>query len=274
MPRTKTKTTAPATKSSKISFAGLRQYNFIAALLHFAQGILVLVLASASRGLQPISIHYLSSDRLASQVSGHTVVSAATRHLYDLNLAYVVAVFFFISAIAHLLAATIYRSTYEADLRRQVNKARWIEYAFSAAVMMAAIAMLSGILDVAALTMVFVLTAVMSLLGWVMELHNQPGRNVNWSSFRVGVLAGAAPWVAVLIYIIGALVFGGSIPAFIYLIYISLFVLFSSFAVNMYLQYKKRGRWSDYLYGERAYIVLSLVAKTALAWQIFFGTLR
>jgi hypothetical protein len=41
----------------------------------------------------------------------------------------------------------------------------------------------------------------------------------------------------------------------------------------MYLQYKKVGRWKDYLFGERMYIVLSLVAKTVLAWQIFAGTL-
>jgi len=33
-------------------------------------------------------------------------------------------------------------------------------------------------------------------------------------------------------------------------------------------------RWRDYLYGERAYIILSLVAKSALAWQVFAGTLR
>ena len=33
-------------------------------------------------------------------------------------------------------------------------------------------------------------------------------------------------------------------------------------------------QWKDYLFGERMYIVLSLLAKTALAWQIWFGTLR
>jgi hypothetical protein len=42
----------------------------------------------------------------------------------------------------------------------------------------------------------------------------------------------------------------------------------------MVLQYKKVGKWADYLYGERVYIVLSLVAKSALAWQIFGGTLQ
>jgi hypothetical protein len=50
-------------------------------------------------------------------------------------------------------------------------------------------------------------------------------------------------------------------------------LFFNSFALVQYLQYKGKGKWSNYLRGERAYIVLSLVAKSALAWQIFSGTL-
>jgi hypothetical protein len=42
----------------------------------------------------------------------------------------------------------------------------------------------------------------------------------------------------------------------------------------MLLQYKKVGPWKNYLYGERAYIILSLVAKSLLAWQVWAGTLR
>jgi hypothetical protein len=62
-------------------------------------------------------------------------------------------------------------------------------------------------------------------------------------------------------------------PAFVYGIIISLFVFFNVFAVNQWLQYRQLGRWKDYLVGERAYITLSLVAKSALAWQVFAGTL-
>lgn len=59
-----------------------------------------------------------------------------------------------------------------------------------------------------------------------------------------------------------------------YAIVPTIFVFFNIFAVNMVLQYKKVGPWKNYLFGERMYIVLSLLAKTALAWQIFMGTLR
>ena len=53
----------------------------------------------------------------------------------------------------------------------------------------------------------------------------------------------------------------------------ALFVFFNSFALNMWLQYRQKGPWRDYLFGERAYMVLSLTAKSALAWQVFASTL-
>ena len=51
----------------------------------------------------------------------------------------------------------------------------------------------------------------------------------------------------------------------------SLFVSFNIFAVNMVLQRLQIGRWKDYLHGERSYMILSLVAKTLLAWQVWTG---
>lgn len=46
-----------------------------------------------------------------------------------------------------------------------------------------------------------------------------------------------------------------------------------SFGLNQWLQYRGVGPWRDYAFGEKAYLVLSLAAKSALAWQIFAGSL-
>ena len=62
-------------------------------------------------------------------------------------------------------------------------------------------------------------------------------------------------------------------PIFVYGIFVSLFVLFNGFAINMWLHYRGVGRWGDPLFAERSYIVLSFVAKTALAWQVYAGAL-
>lgn len=115
----------------------------------------------------------------------------------------------------------------------------------------------------------------MILFGSMMELHNQTTSSTDWTAFGFGCFAGAVPWVVIILYTVGAnQAPNTSVPNFVYGIMISLFIFFNSFAVNMLLQYRRVGRWRDCLYGERRYIVLSLVAKSALAWQMFFGTMR
>jgi len=107
-----------------------------------------------------------------------------------------------------------------------------------------------------------------------MEYHNQYTKKVNWAGFIFGSIAGIAPWIVVFLYFLGAVNSGtAKPPAFVYAIVPTLFVFFNIFAVNMVLQYKKVGPWKDYLFGERVYIILSLAAKTVLAWIIFAGTL-
>lgn len=62
-------------------------------------------------------------------------------------------------------------------------------------------------------------------------------------------------------------------PTFVYAIIISLFLFFNSFAINQVLQYKQVGPWKSYAFGEKTYVVLSLLAKSALAWQVAANTL-
>ena len=90
--------------------------------------------------------------------------------------------------------------------------------------------------------------------------------------FWLGSLVGIFPWVAIGLYMSGVGT-DAQIPGFVYGIFFSLFAFFMSFAVNQWLQYRRIGPWRDYLFGEKVYVILSLVAKSALAWQVFAGTL-
>jgi hypothetical protein len=140
--------------------------------------------------------------------------------------------------------------------------------------MMVAIGLLVGIYDASSLLMIFALISIMNLLGLVMEVHNQTTPKTNWLSYFIGCWAGLVPWLVVAGYLVLGANKGSKAPTFVYWIFVSIFIFFSCFAVNMILQYKKIGPWKNYLYGERAYIILSLVAKSLLAWQVFAGTLR
>ncbi len=267
------KTTSKDKQKSAITLPSLHNWNVRLAFIHALQGAIILLL-SATKAF-PVQTSYLTLDPISSELAGHPVLANATRHLFDINLAYLVAIFFFMSAIAHGVIATVYRKRYEADLKKQINKARWFEYALSASTMMVGIAVLSGVADFSALVMVFTLIAIMNLLGLAMEVYNQGKPKPNWLAYIIGCAAGIVPWFVFVVYICGANIYGsGNVPTFVYWIYLTMFLFFGSFAVNMYLQYKKIGKWKDYLYGERVYMILSLVAKTVLAWQVFAGALR
>jgi hypothetical protein len=155
-----------------------------------------------------------------------------------------------------------------------MNPIRFYEYALSSSLMIVLIGMLVGMWDLGSMILIFGLNAMMNLFGIMMELHNQHTERTNWTAFIYGSIAGIIPWIVIMMYFLGALNSSGAKPpAFVYAIIPTIFVFFNIFAINMVLQYKKVGRWADYLYGERVYIILSLLAKTALAWQIFAGTL-
>lgn len=236
------------------------------AAFHGLQGLIILLL---SRSFEiPITGSYLTFDK-ASQT-----LEPATAYLFDLSIPVLVALFFFLSAIAHLFIATVYNKRYNRDLANGINKVRWVEYSISASIMMVAIAVLVGVYDFTNLLAIFVLIAIMNLLGLVMEVHNQTTKKTNWISYWLGCLAGIVPWFVIGFCFWLSAEQGSAPPTFVYWIFFSIFIFFSCFAVNMVLQYKKIGPWKDYLYGERAYIILSLVAKTLLAWQVFAGTLQ
>lgn len=194
--------------------------------------------------------------------------------LFDVPYGPVVAVFLLLAAADHLLVASPWLiGWYERNLDRGANYARWIEYSVSASVMVVLIAMLTGITGVYALIGLFLANAAMILFGLVMEWINPIGERVRWLPFWFGCIVGAAPWIAIAVAVAGSQIESTGVPTFVFVIFVSLFVLFNSFAVNMALQYRRVGPWRDYRFGEVGYIFLSLTAKSALAWQVFGGTL-
>jgi len=252
--------------SRNITETSLRNFNLFMGFLHFAQGIAVLFLSKSFT--LPISGSYLTLKEASN------TLEPTTKVLFNLSLPILIALFFFLSATAHFVIATVYNKKYNKNLSKDINTARWIEYSLSAGIMMVAISLLVGIYDLFSLVMIFALTGLMNLMGMNMEVHNQTTIKTNWISFWVGCIAGIIPWISVAGYMWLGATNGSPAPAFVYWIFVSIFVLFNCFAVNMVMQYKNVGPWKDYLYGERTYIILSLIAKSLLAWQVFAGTLR
>ena len=250
--------------SDETRLRSLRRWNIGVGLAHLVQGILVLMLSNG----------FSIPVQAKVQDGPPGTPLSIDKVFFDLRFSAVIALFLFLAAADHLLMATPrVVDWYEANLRRGVNYARWIEYSVSASLMIVLIAMLPGITNIYALIALFAVNATMILFGSLMEQVNRPGDRVNWWPFTFGSLAGIVPWLAITIALITAQREGDGVPGFVYGIFVSLFLLFNCFGLNQWLQYRGRGKFASYLYGEKVYIVLSLVAKSALAWQVFAGTL-
>lgn len=238
----------------------LRTWNVALAIVHAAQAIAILLLAS------DFAISVTTS--LPAGPPGTPV--PPPEPWFDVRIGAAIAAFLGLAALDHLLTSTVFRGRYETDLRAGINRFRWLEYSLSSTVMVLLIGFYSGITGISAVIGIIGANVGMILFGWLQEKMNPPGRpRTTMTPFWFGTLVGLAPWVAIAFNLVAA----EAVPGFVVGIFVSLFVFFMSFAVNQWLQYREVGAWRSYAFGETAYLVLSLIAKSALAWQIFAGSL-
>lgn len=261
--------------------AKLRNFNRNMGLVHLVQGLLMLAFAffvyptlgDRATFTIPVTGFYLDF------VLGEGLVLVSTDVLFELPFMELTASFLLISAFFHFVISLpkFTFNVYARDLKRGVNQFRWYEYSLSSSLMIVLISTLFGVRDIGTIVLIALSNAAMNLFGLDMELLNagesKVGKKINWLPFIWGTLIGLAPWAAIAVYII----FNpdlGQVPFFVWMILGTYFVAFNTFPINMILQYLGVGKFKDYLYGERGYIVLSLVAKTLLTWLVLFGAFQ
>ena len=247
----------------------LRIYNVVAGSLHLLQAIgFAVVLTMLSTQV----LFKVTADYLGGPPGFPAPAERVT--LFEVNLGIGVVAFLALSAFFHfLISSPGFFSRYKAGLMQNRNYFRWVEYSLSSSIMIWLILQINGVTDVGALIAVFAANAAMILFGALQEKYETPGSG-GLLPFIFGSMVGIVPWIVVVIYFLRTgTASDEETPAFVLGIIISLFLFFNTFAINQWLQYKQVGKWRDYLVGERAYITLSLVAKTALAWQVFSGAI-
>ena len=257
---------------SPISINGLRKLNIGAGILHLIQGIIMLGLGLTLTWNREIYTFYIKF-KIISLTPPNFQVLPDPQVAFNLGyLGVILSSFLLISAAAHFTIAFLRMKNYEENLKKGMNPYRWYEYAISSSIMITFLSTFVGVWDLWSLVMIFVLNAMMIMFGYIMEKINQYTKKTDWSPYLLGCISGFTPWLVTAAYFIAAL---GSTdtkpPTFVYLTLIIYFIMFNTFSINMILQYKGIGKWKDYLYGERVYIILSLVAKTMLAWLVFVG---
>ncbi len=257
--------------AKKTSERGLTIYNIAAGTLHLvvaAIGIWLLMQLDTQPNF-PVTADWMTGPPGSPLPRDHVV-------LFDINLGGAIVAFLLMSAFFHyLIVSPLFKQRYFNGLKNNHNYFRWTEYSISSSTMIVAIALLCGFSDFAALIAIFGVNASMILFGALQEKYETPG-NGKALPFIMGCMTGIVPWI---IIIVGTLQPGKSaenaaeVPGFVIVIIATIFIAFNTFAVNQALQYRKVGKWADYMFGERVYITLSFIAKSWLAQQVFAGAI-
>lgn len=248
----------------------LLSFNRTMGFFHLIQGTILLILAltvDVFKDFKPtIFGHFLE----VSEGGGY---GPETQALFDLPVGILVAVFLLLSALFHFLISGPLKDNYLTSIEQGSNPYRWYEYALSSSVMIVLLATMFGIVSIEGVLLIFLINGVMNLLGLLMERMNPLDRTTtDWTPHWFGWIAGLAPWLIILVYLFnnGDL---SMLPWFVIPGVLFYFLVFNLFAFNQIAQYKRIGKWSDYVYGERMYVWLSLFGKSILAWFVFLGIL-
>jgi hypothetical protein len=261
--------TAPELVEKTKVLPNLQRWNVWLAVAFVVQAAAILLLSTVHS--VAVTTNYLTTNPL---VEGHVSVMAS-RRLFDLNIAYLVTLFLLVAAIEYILVASVYRKQYETEITQGINRMRWIHAAITPSILFVVVALLAGIYDVSTLLLIMVLCTILHGLAAHIELRNRGKKVIDWATGRLAILAGALPFVVLGIYAVCTFVYGSThLPAYVYGIFGTLVLTFAAFTTNYILQQRGYGRWADYLYGERVYMIINLTTKTAIAWQIFAGLLH
>lgn len=251
--------------SKKLTTTTLRMLNLIVSFLLAAQAVALVLLSNKDKGEVSVTANYLTRDPAASGVSGQTVLSPAVDQLASVNPAYLIAAFLIFASLAALLNATRLRPRYDSELKTGVSRLRWIGYVFSAGTLFVTAALLVGLSDIAALLMIFTLTAV----ACTAALRAEEQRLLKKSLSRLALLALLVPLVIIAMYVFFSHVYGGGLPLE-YLLAVGILGLGILISVlGLSNVYRANPKPNQYLAVERAYLIFSFLVSSAFAWTVF-----
>ncbi len=262
-------TAAPAANKFK-------RWNSWLAVVYALQGLAIVLFGT--QVMMPIMVQYPSVDTLASQAAGQQVIGSAAHHLTDINLAWIVAIFLIVFAAVRFVMGGLLRTSGGPSTARGISCLHWGGFGMGGAVMMLAIALLSGIYQISSLLLLMgsVFAGSMLMLTAETLVINNSGVRTRLSKSMYWLAVGGifAPWVIFATTLTGALTWNGYTAAYMYSIYACTFLLFVALALAVGFRMKGQGKWADAMYAERGYTLLEFLAATLLAWQIFAGVLR
>lgn len=187
-----------------------------------------------------------------------------------LPFTWLVAAFFILSAVFHLLNATVLRSVYLSWLEQCYTPTRWAEYTLSAPLMIVLISYTLGVRNREVLLANFALVMITMPFGYWVEVVARPKNENEWNDtlryrlypWLLGHIPQVAAWFIIISTFYGGQDMTDRAPWFVHLILWVEFVLFFSFGAASVVSQWHAPKF--FYRGEITFQVLSLVSKGIL----------
>lgn len=289
----------------------LVRYNFVMSILHLISSIAILSISRVNKISYcfPLRISYPSWDiaypgePCFSTVGGNfneCTLTFVRKHVSSLEVTTLLFIFTLLSGFAH--AFLVYKADYYMQLMREKgNWVRWIEYSWSASIMIIIIGVIVGIDDLYSIMFLFSVMWLVNMCGLLQDWNIQfISPRISGAVEKQGLLEGFykkedfvsvdeglkrhpvviyAPTIIgwVMYMVAWSVIFTSfgytfennpSTPDFVIAVTVVLFIFFTTFGVVqlMYLN----GR-IGYVRSEIVYIYLSLFSKLTLVWMLYYS---
>lgn len=194
-----------------MKFYTLAVFHGILFTLHISQCIAQFALAATKPPIfVPITVNLFSGG---PPWGNQSVVVTEVETLLNAQVMYLPATFLLLTAIAHLITATCYRTNMiwtfsdppeAAEGRIKAYVLRWTEYSVSATIMIVGICLISGINNLYALLASAFCNFAMILFGHFSDEFRFIDTNSSnvWMAWFVGAIVGLAPWINIVTSIV------------------------------------------------------------------------
>ncbi len=247
-------------RDNSVTLQKLYKFNLFASFANLVFAVLSVIFLSKES--VSVVLTYSTKDELAS-TSG-SVLGTAYKTFLTMEIRYVLAVIFVLTAIFALLLATRLRNLYEVGVKNSVSAIRWLFAGITLGTSLGLATMLSGVEDFATLKIVGLLIVVTTILGFLSERENKDTKK-HYALFSLSLLTGVMAWLPLAVSWIGTTLYGGdSFGWHVYALGLLLFVGFSSIALAQYRSIRDGVSAKGYLQVEGKYVSTDFLIKLGI----------
>lgn len=258
------KTNNSKATSQTITAKRLYKFNIFAGVANLVFAVLSVIFIS--KDTLSTSLTYATKDGLGGNVLGPAYKTLAT-----LEIRYLLAAIFVISAIFSLLLASRLRKTYEAGVNNSTSGLRWFLSGITLALTLELTSWIGGVRDLITLKLVAGLVLATAILAWMNERENK-GSKKHYTAFGLSLFTGVMAWLPLAASLVGTALYG--ITNFSWYVYtLSALVLlgFISIAMDQYRHARDGISAKGYLQLEGKYLSTDFLIKFALFIVLIFA---